>query len=133
MITLIRFEGELFLRFNTFLLKFLDFTSENCSSIDSRIDTISLDRNDNVSTSLKEIVSVKSDNTSLIGLGNIGENDINHTDEHAIFMRMTSVFNDGDDVRSLLGHVNEITTGTVREFDGINETSGTDNISNVRD
>ena len=130
-ITFVGFKSELFLGLDAFFLEFLDFTGKDCSSINGRIDTIGLDGNDNVTTGLQEVVSIQGDNTGLIGLSNVSENDIDHSNEHAIFVGVTSVFNDGDDVRSLLGHVDQVTTGTVREFDRVNTAARTDNISNV--
>jgi hypothetical protein len=40
---------------------------------------------------LEEKLSVVTDNTGLIGLGNVCENDIDHIDEHTIAQRITSV------------------------------------------
>ncbi len=37
-------------------------------------------------------------------------------------MRVSGVFDDGDDVGPLLGHVDQIATGSVREFDGVDHT-----------
>lgn len=76
---------------------------------------------------------VEGDDTGLIGLRNISEDDINHGDEHAVLVWVTGILNDGDDVGSLLGHVDEITTGSVRELNGVDETRWTDDIGNVGD
>lgn len=46
---------------------------------------------------------------------------------------MTSVFNDGNDVGTCLGNVEEVTTGTVREFNGVDCSFGSDNVGNVGD
>lgn len=77
-------------------------------------------------------MAVESDNTGLIGLGNIGEDDIDHADEHAVLHGVTGILNDGDDVGALLGHVDEVTSGTVRELDGVDVSGGADDIGDVR-
>jgi hypothetical protein len=54
---------------------------------------------------LEEITGVKGDNTSLIGLRNIGKHAVHHTNEHSVLMRVTGILDDGDDVSSLFSHV----------------------------
>lgn len=79
------------------------------------------------------MVRVECDNTCLIRLSDIGENDIDHLNEHSVFLGVSSIFDDRDNVCTLLGHTNEISSGTVREFDGVDDSFGTDDIGNVRD
>lgn len=55
------------------------------------------------------------------------------TYEHAVFERVTSVLNNRDNVGTGLGHVDQITTSAVREFDSVHNTSGTNDIRNVGD
>lgn len=62
----------------------------------------------------------------------IGKDDIDHADEHPVFCGVTSVLDDGDDVGPLLGHVDEITSTSVREFDGVNGSLGSDNVGDMR-
>lgn len=81
---------------------------------------------------LEEILRVESDNTGLIRLSNISEDDINHTDKHSIFLRVTSILNNGDDVCSLLSKVNQITARSMRELNSIDNTLGSDNIRAMR-
>lgn len=50
-------------------------------------------------------MSILGNNTCLIGLSNVGEDNVNHSDKEAIVMRFTSIMNDGDDVGALLGHI----------------------------
>ena len=61
----------------------------------------------------------------------IGEDDIDHADEHPVLCRVTGVLDDGDDVGPLLGHVDEISSTSVREFDGVYSTLWSDNVGNV--
>lgn len=69
----------------------------------------------------------------LIGLGNIGEDDIDHGKEHAVSHGLTGILNDRDDVGAAGGHVDEITTGTVGELDSVDGAGRADNIGNVGD
>lgn len=98
-----------------------------------RVDTVGLDGDDDSTAVLQEVVGVQSNDTRLIGLSDIGENDIDHLDEHSVFLRVTSVLDNGDNVGSLLGHTDEITAGSVGELDGVDDTFGADNVGNVGD
>jgi hypothetical protein len=44
------------------------------------------------------VVGVESNDTGLIGLGDIGKDDVDHLDEHAVFLGVTGVFYDGCEV-----------------------------------
>eukprot|EP00357_Protocruzia_adherens_P002163 CAMPEP_0114973070 /NCGR_PEP_ID=MMETSP0216-20121206/750_1 /TAXON_ID=223996 /ORGANISM="Protocruzia adherens, Strain Boccale" /LENGTH=558 /DNA_ID=CAMNT_0002333521 /DNA_START=480 /DNA_END=2156 /DNA_ORIENTATION=+ len=85
-----------------------------------------------MSTVLQEVFGVQSNDLSLIGLGNISEYTINHTDQHSVFEGMTGIFDNGNNIGSFLSHVDKISSGSVREFDGIDGTFGTDKIRNMR-
>lgn len=74
------------------------------------------------STNLEVHAGVEQDDSSLVGLSDIAEDAVDHTDEHAVFVWMTSVLDDGDDVRSFLGNVQKIATRTMTELDGVDET-----------
>jgi hypothetical protein len=58
-----------------------------------------------VSSILEEITGVKGDNTSLVGLRNVGKHNVHHTNEHSVLVGVTGILNDGDDVGSLFSHV----------------------------
>jgi len=47
------------------------------------------------------------------------EDDINRSDNHGILVWVTSVFDDRNEVGSLLSHVQQITTRTVRELHSV--------------
>ena len=81
---------------------------------------------------LQEVVRVESDNSSLIGLRDIGEDDVDHADEHSVLMRVTRVLDDRHNVGSSLGDVEQISAGSVRELDGVDETFWSDDVRNVR-
>ena len=40
---------------------------------------------------------------NLIRLGNIGKHNIDHTNKHSVLVGVSCVFNDGDNIRALLG------------------------------
>jgi hypothetical protein len=61
----------------------------------------------------------------------IGEDDIDHADEHPVLCRVTGVLDDGDNVGPLLGHVDEISSTSVRELDSVYGSLGSDNVGNV--
>jgi hypothetical protein len=56
-----------------------------------------------VTSVFKEIVSIESNNLGLVRLSNIGKDDIDHADEHAVLVWVPGVLNDGDNVGALLG------------------------------
>jgi hypothetical protein len=111
----------------------VDFASKDLGGGCGRVDTVCLDGDDDSTAVLEEVVCVEGNDTCLIGLGNICENDIDHLDEHSVLLGMSSVFNNGNDVGPLFGHTDEISTGSVRELDGVDDTLGTDNVGNVTD
>ena len=49
---------------------------------------------------LQEVMGIESHNTGLIGLGNIGKDNIDHTDEHSVFQWVSSVFDNRNDIGS---------------------------------
>lgn len=68
------------------------------------------------------MLAVQGDNSGLISLGNISEHTVDHTDEHSVFKGLSGITNDGDNIGSLLGHGDQISSGSVGEFDGIDNT-----------
>lgn len=88
----------------------VDFTSKDLCGRCGRVDTVCLDGNDDSSTVLEEVVGVESNDTCLIGLSDIGENDIDHLNEHSVLLWVSSVFYDRHNVGSLLGHTDEISS-----------------------
>lgn len=74
-----------------------------------------------MSVLLEEQVCIERNDTRLVGLGNIGKDAVDHPDEHAVLVRVAGVFDDGDDVCALLGHINQIATRAVRKLDSVHE------------
>lgn len=133
MVTLERLESQLLLRLDPLGSKLLDLLSEHHLGGGRAVDTVGLDGHNNATANLKEQVSVQGNNTSLIGLRNVGEDAVDHGDKHAVAERVSGILNDGDDVGSVGGHVDEITTRAVRELDSVDDTGGTDDVSDVGD
>lgn len=133
MITFVGFQGQLFLRLDSFLSQLLNLSGEDGFGLDSRVDTVGLDRDDNTTAVLQEQVGVKTDNSSLIRLGNICKHSVDHRDEHSIFLWVSGVFNDRNDVRALLCHRDEISAGSMGEFNGVHNTFGSDDVGDVTD
>lgn len=51
---------------------------------------------------LQEQSGVDTDNSGLIGLGNIGEDDIDHRDEHPVSHRLAGILNDPASCKSYM-------------------------------
>lgn len=132
-VSLERLEGKLLLGLDALLPELDNLSGEDGLGGGSGIDTVGLDGNDNTTSDLEEQVCVETDNTGLIGLSHIGKDAVDHTDKHAVLERVTGILDDGDDVCAVGGHVDQITTGTVRKLDGVDGTGRTDNIGDVRD
>lgn len=109
-VTFIRFERELFERLELFGLELFDFGRKDDFCGCRAVDAVCLDRDDDVSVVFEEVVSVERNDTSLIRLSDVGKDDVDHGHEHSVLVGMTSVFDDGNDVRSLLCHVDKVTT-----------------------
>ena len=69
---------------------------EDGLGLGSGVDTTGLDRNDEVTASLQEVVRVEGDNTGLIWLGNIGEDAVNHADQHSVLPWVAGVLDNWD-------------------------------------
>lgn len=132
-VSLERLQGKLLLGLDALLPKLLDLASEDGLGRGSGVDTAGLDGDHDTTTNLEELVGVETDNTGLIGLGNVGEDAVDHADEHAVLERVTGVLNDGNNVGAVGGHVDKVSARTVGEFDGEDGTGRSDDIGNVRD
>jgi hypothetical protein len=82
---------------------------------------------------VSRVLTIQTDNTGLIGLRNVGENAVDHADQHAVLERVARILDNGDDVCAVGGHVDEITAGSVGELDGEDGALGPDDISDVGD
>ena len=98
----------------------------------SAVNTVGLDGDEHTTTALQEETSIQSDDTGLVRLGDIGEDAVDHWDEHSVLQGMTGVLDNGDNVGAASCHVDQVTAGSVRELDGVDCTSGANNVGNVR-
>lgn len=55
----------------------------------------------------QELMSVESNDTGLVGLGYIREDNVHHADQHSVFVGMSGVLDDGYDVHPLLSDVDK--------------------------
>jgi hypothetical protein len=93
-----RNKGRRTLWLDTLFSHNVDFTSKDLCGGCGRIDTVCLDGDDDSTTVLEEVVGVEGNDTCLIGLSDIGKDDIDHLDEHSVFLGVTSVFYDRNSV-----------------------------------
>jgi hypothetical protein len=133
MVTLEGFQGKLELGLDGLSSHLLDLGSEDLGGGSGTVDTVGLDGDKDTTADLEEPVGVHGDDTGLIGLGNIGKDNVDHGDDHAVTSGLTGVLNNGDNVGSLGSHGDEITTGSGRELDGVDVAGRSDNVGNVRD
>mmetsp|Transcript_41535 Transcript_41535/g.104740 ORF Transcript_41535/g.104740 Transcript_41535/m.104740 type:complete len:249 (-) Transcript_41535:128-874(-) len=82
---------------------------------------------------LEEHMRVHSHDASLIGLRDISKHDIDHIDEHAVFVRCAGITDDGNDVGALLGGVDQIAAGAMRELNGVHAAGWADDVRHMRD
>jgi hypothetical protein len=73
----------------------VDFRSKDLGGGRGRVDTVGFDRDDNGTAVLQKVVGVQGNDTCLIGLGDIGKDDIDHLDEHSVLLGVSSVLDDG--------------------------------------
>ena len=98
-----------------------------------RVNAIGLDGNNEIAAVLKKLVSVDGNNTRLVGLSNVGKDDVDHTDKHAILVWVTGVLDDRNDVCALLGNVDQVTAGPVRKLHRVDESLRADDVGHVGD
>lgn len=126
-------ECELFLGLYLLVSHLLNLTSKHNLWLGRAVDTVGLDTDKNTAASLQEEMRVETDNTGLIRLGNVSEDNIDHANEHAVAKRVTSVLNDGNNVGAVGSHADQVTAGTVGELDSVDGSSRSDDISDVAD
>lgn len=126
-------QSQLELGLNGLSPHLLDLVGENLGGGSSAVDTVGLDGDEDTTANLEEPLSVDSNNTGLVGLGNIGKDDIDHGDDHAVAGRLAGVLHDGDNVGSLGSHGDEITARSGGELDGVDVAGRANDVGDVRD
>lgn len=132
-VTLIRLQRDLLDRLEALLLHSLDLLREDGLGRSCRVDAAGLDRDHAVTADLQEVLGVDPNDTGLVGLGDIRKDGVDHGDEHPVLVGVTGILDDGDDVGTLLRHVEELTAGAVGELNGVDSPGGPDKVGNVRD
>mmetsp|Transcript_2497 Transcript_2497/g.8058 ORF Transcript_2497/g.8058 Transcript_2497/m.8058 type:complete len:294 (-) Transcript_2497:52-933(-) len=117
---------------NPSVCNFFDFSRKDGFGRRRRVDARRLDRNHKVTALLQKVLRVETNDTRLIRLRYIGKDGVNHANQHAVFLRVTRVFDDGNDIGALLRHVDQIATRTVGKLYGVYGTFRTDEIRAVR-
>ena len=56
----------------------------------------------------------------LVRLSHICKDCVDHGHQHPVLVRVSSIFDDGNDVSSFLGHVDQVTTRPVGELNRVN-------------
>ena len=108
MISLIWLKGDSLDWSELLLLKLFDLGSEDDLWGLDGVDAGSLDGNDEGASVLHEHGCVKPENTRLIGLSHISEDNVHHGHKHAVLLGVSGILDDGDHVGALLGHVHEV-------------------------
>lgn len=125
-------KGQLELGLDGLRAHLLDLSGEHLRRGSSAVNTVGLDGDEHTTTNLEEPVGVHGNDASLIGLGNVGKDDIDHGDNHAVASGLTGVLDNRNDVGTLRSHGNQITARARGELDGVDIAGRTDQISNVR-
>lgn len=133
MVTLEGLQSQLLAGLDLLVSHLLDLAGEDDLGLGGTVDTVGLDTDDDTTLGLEEHVGVQADDTGLIGLGNVREDDVDHGHEHAVAERVSGVVDDGDDVGAVGSHADQVTARAVRELDGVDVTGGTDQVRDVAD
>mmetsp|Transcript_4894 Transcript_4894/g.31336 ORF Transcript_4894/g.31336 Transcript_4894/m.31336 type:complete len:226 (+) Transcript_4894:2372-3049(+) len=131
MVALVRFQRDLLHGLETVLLKLLHFTCKDRLGGCGGINAVGLDADHELTLVLQEILCVQGHDTSLVWLCNICENCVHHSDQHAVLLRVTRILDDGDDVRPLLGHVDQVPSRTMRELHRIDHSGRSHHVRHV--
>lgn len=81
---------------------------------------------------LQEVSAIYSHDSRLVWLGDVREDKVDHLDEESVVPWLSSIHDERNDVCSLLGHVQKLSAAPCREFDCVQGSSWSDNISHVR-
>jgi len=133
MVSLERFQSDLFQWAQLVLLHLIHLAGENLLGGGSRVNAVGLDGDDIVSAVLEEVLGIEGHDTALVRLGNIHEDAVNGPNELGVGPRVAGIVDDRDDVGPLLAHIDQISSGPVGEFDGINTSGLSDQIGYVTD
>ena len=86
-----------------------------------------------MTTRLEKVVGVESHDSRLIRLRNVSKDDVDHANQHAVLPGVAGVLDDGHNIGSFLGHVEQVAARTVTELDRVDQTLGAHYVGYVRD
>eukprot|EP00343_Euplotes_focardii_P007106 CAMPEP_0205822690 /NCGR_PEP_ID=MMETSP0206-20130828/13622_1 /ASSEMBLY_ACC=CAM_ASM_000279 /TAXON_ID=36767 /ORGANISM="Euplotes focardii, Strain TN1" /LENGTH=268 /DNA_ID=CAMNT_0053119185 /DNA_START=18 /DNA_END=821 /DNA_ORIENTATION=+ len=132
-VALVGLEGDLLGGLEAVCLELLDLARKDGLGLCGGVDAVGLDRDDEVAAVLEEVLRVEGDDAGLVGLGDVGEHHVDHADQHAVLVGVARVLDDGDDVGALLGQVEEVPAGPVRELHRVDDALRADHVGAVRD
>jgi len=84
-----------------------------------------------VAAFLEKMVRIEGNDTGLVWLRDIGEDAINHADEHSVLVRVSGVLDNRNNICPRLGHVEQISSRAVRELDSVDESFRADDVGNM--
>eukprot|EP01085_Mycamoeba_gemmipara_P003621 Mycagemm_TRINITY_DN10214_c0_g1::TRINITY_DN10214_c0_g1_i1::g.3621::m.3621 type:complete len:160 gc:universal TRINITY_DN10214_c0_g1_i1:980-501(-) len=131
-VALVGFKSDLLLGLQLLSNELLDLRCEDGCCGDGRVDAVCLDGDNKVATGLQEVAGVQSQNTGLIRLCDVGEQHIDHSDEHAVLVRVASVLDNRNYIGALLCHVDKVTARASGELHSVHNTSRSNDICDVR-
>ena len=132
-VSLVGFQSKLLKRLEVLSLELANLPSEDRLRCRGRVNAARLNRDNRVAPSLQKVVGVQRDDTRLVGLRNVGKDDVDHANEHPVLEGVPGILNDWNYVGAGLGHVDEVAPGTVGELYSVDTAGGTDNVGNVGD
>lgn len=132
-VTLERLKGQLLPGLYSLLSHLLNLPGEDNFGLGSTVDTVGLDRDNDTTLFLEEHVGIETNDTGLVGLGNVGKDTVDHGHEHTVAERVSGVLDNGDDVGTVGSHANQVTARAVGELNGIDVSGRSDNIGDVTD
>ena len=94
MVALVGLQGDLLERLDLCLPEGLDLAGEDSFWRNGRVDTARFDGDDDVTAVFEEVFGIETDDTSLVGLSDIRENDVHCRQEHPIPLGGTCIFDD---------------------------------------
>ncbi len=130
-VTLERLKSQLLKWLQSLVTHLLDLTGEDGLWGSGGVDTVGLDGDKDTTSNLQEQVGVKTDNTGLIWLSNIGEDNIDHRDEHSVAEWVACILDDWDNIGAVGSHVDQITAGSVGELDGEDGTGWANDVGDM--